>query len=297
MSEDERTNLDERRAAAFAHLEYLVERRRLAQARAQLAELLPQHPQDTELLFYSGYVDYLDDRYDGARKSLRQALAREPEHAAASYILYLVEYEKGHYAEAEELILGLLRSYPESSEYLAAYAQLMLTTGHLEKADKLAREAARLEPDNHRALIVGAVSAFVSAPTAEARENLTRLVERYPESLATMATTMTLLANQRRHKEALELAQELIRVDPSNQAWVEAIVDLKAATHWSMVPLWPMVRFGWAGSAAIWVAWILLYRLLPNTPLAPYTGVIVVGFLAYIIYSWTWPHLLKKILR
>lgn len=278
---------------------WLIERERLPQAREVLAQALGEHPDDVGLRCQAGQLEYVAGRHAEAAAMLESLLADAPGHAFARYVLAWCYYRLQRFAASEELLLGLLRESPEEARYLAAYAQLMLTTGHLDKADRLAREAVRQAPDSATALSIAAVSAFVHNPhDAAARHTLEQLVARYPNTLHTLETVTALLVNARRYREALPLAQEMLRARPQDDDVAASVLELKATTHWSMLPLWPMTRFGWAGVAAVWALWLLLLRgILPNTPLAPLAGALTVVFLVYVAYSWIWPGALKRFLK
>ena len=66
-----------------------------------------------------------------------------------------------------------------------------------------------------------------------------------------------------------------------------------------MVPLYPLQRWGWAGSVGIWFAVVLLLQtgVLNNTPLRDYQGAIALAFLAFVVYSWVWPPILRRIVK
>lgn len=297
MSEHEQSF--ERLFEGRAQLANLLERRRLDQAEALLGELLAQYPDDLELRCQSGRVAYLRDDLAEAKVRLNELLASAPKHQEARGLLAWTLYENGEFAETEELLLALLADHPNESYYLAMYAQLMLTTGHLDKAQRLAQEAVRISPDEHLALLIAAVVAFVRSPSdPQAQDNLGRLVSRYPESASTLSTVLALLVTERRYRQALPLAQELLKAEPDDEDRVDQVVSLKTLTHWSMIPLWPVTRFGWLGTGAVWLAWVIFARLIvPHTPWAPWADEILMLMLVYVAYSWLWPGSLQSLIK
>src|SRR5690606_5749174 len=97
-------------------------------------------------------------------------------------------------------------------------------------------------------------------------------------------------------REARRLSSELVRLQPDNAGIAEIARHLKIATHWSMLPLWSMQRFGWGGSVGIWLAAVVGIRAAANANPAVGGGLAAL-FLVYVIYSWTWPSLIKRLIK
>ena len=95
-------------------------------------------------------------------------------------------------------------------------------------------------------------------------------------------------------KEALRISQEVLRQQPDSQPVVDLVIALKTASHWTMVPLRPIQKWGWGGSIGIWFVVVLLLRGLRDTPYEAVTTPIALVFLAYVLYSWIWPPILKR---
>jgi hypothetical protein len=108
-----------------------------------------------------------------------------------------------------------------------------------------------------------------------------------------------MLIDHGKHREAYELTRELVLLDPANEHLAGLAHDLRRTSHWSMLPLWPMQKWGWAGSIGIWVLVLVILRsgVLDVTPLAGHEGAVTVVVLVYVAYSWIWPPLLGKLLR
>jgi len=127
---------------------YFIERRRLDDARRVLKEGLGQFPQDPDLLFHSAQVDWIADENQQAEATVRQVLSVAPEHAPARQLLASLLTEREEFSEAERVLIELLRDYPESAELYGKYSRLMLRTLHLDKAEKLALEGLRYDPED-----------------------------------------------------------------------------------------------------------------------------------------------------
>lgn len=273
---------------------YFIERRRLRDAERVLKEGLAQYPQDPDLLFHSAQVEWLGEENQAAENTVRQVLVSAPEHAPARQLLAALLVEKHEYADAELLLIGLIRDFPEDADFYGRYARLMLRTLHLEKAGQLASEGLRYDPDNAECLLA---IALCETARSGARPNaaLTRLLTAHPESLSTVHALVVALLESGRVDEAHRIAQGAMRADPANENLVALVRELRIQNHWSMKPLWPLQKWGWGASAAMWLGGMIMVRVLERA--APQAAVpFVFLWLGYAIYSWVWPPLLRRML-
>jgi tetratricopeptide (TPR) repeat protein len=285
-------------AAVVGEAHALVERRRYAHARVTIAHGLRHFPDNSELLYLAAFVDYASNDHDAAMQTVLRVLAAAPEHYGARRLCAYLHEAKKEYAQAEELWIGLLREHPEDADCYGAYAELMLKTLNFDKAGRLAQEGLRHEPDNPVCLYVAAMMDVISgrAGRGQQSEALLRLLRAHPEQVMTATTLVVALMEQGRNREALRIAQELLRNQPDNPHYLALVRELKMQTHWTMLPLYPMQRWGWGGAAAVSVAGIIGVRALGNAVPEPFQSVIVYTWLAYVIYSWVWPSILRKMI-
>ena len=286
-------------AEAVAQLQQLVERNRTTAAKALLKRVLPAFPESIDLLVHAAWVDFLDDENAAARATIEKILEQDPEHYSAHYLLARILEDEECYADAEQVLINLLKAYPEDANLYAVYGRVMLATLNFEKAQRLADESLRLEPNNETALNVSVLTAFVNSPGVETRQRLEQLVREHPEQAQTTIRLIQVLLDQGKNDQAYELTRELVVVQPDNQPLVELASELKAVTHWSMKPLWPMKKFGWGGSIAIWVAvvFVLQSGALERLGIAEYGFPLAMAFLGYAVYSWVWPPIIRRIFR
>ena len=273
---------------------YFIERRRLRDAQRILKEGLAQYPQDPDLLFHSAQVEWLGDDNAAAENTVRQVLVSSPEHVPARQLLAGLLIEKHEYADAELLLIGLLKEYPEHADLYGRYARLMLRTLHLEKAEQLAHEGLRYDPENAECLLA---VALCETARGGARPNaaLTKLLTAHPESLSGVHALVIALVESGRMDEAHRVAQGAMRADPANENLVMLVRELRIQNHWSMKPLWPLQKWGWGASAAMWVGGMVLVRVFDHS--APQLAVpFAFIWFGYAIYSWVWPPLLRRIL-
>jgi predicted Zn-dependent protease len=282
-------------AAAYAEQAfYFIERRRLDDARRIIGQGLKQYPQDADLLFHSAQVDWLADRNKEAEDTVRQVLVGDPHHAPARGLLATLLTDRGEFADAELLLISLLRDYPENAALYGRYSRLMLQTLHLDKAEQLAREGLRYEPENDECLMAAALCDTArggSGPNGE----LEKLMRAHPESLNTVHALVVALLDAGRINEAHRIAQSALRGDPANEHLVTLVRELRIQNHWSMKPLWPLQKWGWGASAVMWIGGIVLIQGLRRS--APDLATpVALAWLAYCIYSWVWPSLVRRIL-
>lgn len=273
----------------------LLQRRRTDLARSLIAPALASHPDHTALLLQSAWIDYLDDRHDEATRLVRQVLLVEPtsESARLLYFELLIEEEKN--VDAERVIIELLREFPEDASYYGRYANLMLRTLNLTKALQLAREGLKYDPDNVECLAAQATCECIDDPNA-ASHGLQQLLVRHPQLIRTLIMVVVALDQRGDVRGAKQVAQELVRAQPDNVHLVDLARQLNVKGHWSMLPLWPVQKWGWGASFAIWIFAIVGIRALDKvSPTA--SGVFAVMMLIYVVYSWVWPPLLRRILK
>lgn len=273
----------------------LLQRRRTSQARALLQPALAAHPQHAGLLLQAAYVDYLDDRIDDAMRTVRQVLAADPDHPEARELYFSLLEQKDEYVEAERIIIELLREYPECADYYGRYADLMLRTLNLDKAKRLAHEGLKYDPDNAECLAARTLCEFIEQPAGDTSRGLQQLLIRHPESVRTLVLVVIALQQRGDLRSARRVAQELVLAQPDNEQLVEIARVLTVNAHWSMLPLWPMQKWGWGASFALWLFAIIGVRAIGQYDEAA-AGVFAIVMLVYVVYSWVWPPILKRLI-
>ena len=284
-------------AVAVQQIGELLDRHRYPHAQQRLSEVLPQFPDSLLLRHYQAFLDWVQGSSDDAVAGLEAVLADAPDWYDARLLLARVRLDQDQYPEAEQVLLALLHDHPEDAQLYATYAEVMMRTMNFDKAERLAAEALRREPNDEQAMNVHVLSGFINSTSEEQRARLQQLLREHPDQAQTTIRLIQHLLEQGRHREAYELSRELVVADPSNETLVEATMELRRVNHWSMKPLWPLQRFGWAGSIAIWFGAVLLFRsgVLDEQPAL--AGIAAGVFLTYVVYSWVWPSILKRLLR
>lgn len=294
MSDD--TRLPDERARIQFEAHALIDRRRYDLARVLIGQGLKQFPEDSELLYLGAFVDYALDRPDEAFTASTQLLARDPEHDGGRRLLAQLYEARKQYAAAEELWIGLLRDHPEDADLYGHYGHLMLLTLNTDKARRLALEGLRQEPDDSHCLFVATLTDLIEGRGSSFDAiNLQRLLTEHPEHKRTAVALVIALNERGDFKGALRVGQELLRSQPDSQDVLEMVKALKMQSHWSMLPLYPMQRWGWGGAAAVTFGGIIMLRALrANIDESTYF-ILNMTWLGYVIYSWIWPAVLKKL--
>lgn len=277
-------------------LERLLEVGRHDVARQVLSEAFAERPDDPSLRVFAARIAIAEGKLAEARQQLEQTLVHDPASFAARHLLYHIDLGEGRHAEAERRITQLIREHPHDPGLLASYAELMLRTLHLEKARRLVDEALRLDPDDRDAKLTDAVLSTVEGRRDRAQAHLSALVADDPEAEEVARALMLGLIDANRHAEALEIARELLRAAPDDEALVEQIVLLRCQTHWLGWPMRPLQRFGWGASAAIWLGAIMLLGFLRRTDSPIALGAALV-YLAWVAYTWAYPPAMARWLR
>lgn len=277
-------------------VEGLIERGRYAQARVLIGEALAHYPQDSSLLFAAARIDYDSGDSDAARHTLHQILAHDPDHYPARSLMVSILQDAGDLPAAELLLIELLREYPEASFQYARYALLMYRTLHIDKAKALAREAYRLDPNNELALTTCLIGDIIDGRRGAEQAGLARLLQGHPESENTARMLITHLLARGQYRAAKRIAVELLKLYPNSREVLELVVQLDALSHWSMLPLWPLNRWGWAASGALYlIALVGLNLVRSQAPL--FSSMATYTLIGYCIYSWVYPPLLTRWLK
>ncbi len=274
----------------------LLDRGRVSLARDTLRAALAADPQHPDLLFQAARAEAQANDHRAARSTLGRVLQIEPGHLGARLLILWLLTEDGELVDAEELALALLHERPDWPDLYAAYARVMLRALKLGKARDLCKAGLRLDPDNDSALRTMALCDLIERPGGADSEALRKLLASHPNDQHVLSLVVVGLSQAGRSREALRGAKELLRMQPNEPQWLENVRRLRFATHWSMLPLWPLHRFGWGASIAMWIGGILVVRMLgrDQPTLANTLSWIIFG---YAIYSWVWPPLLRWLLH
>lgn len=275
----------------------LIERQRFLQARQLLDSGIQHFPQNSELLYLCAFIDYSVDQLAAADATVNTVLAQDPKHYGARTLRAEVYQAQKRYPEAEGVWIDLLHDYPESPDCYASYADLMLRTLHVDKAERLTKEGLRLDPSHRQSLYVASLIHVIQGRSrSESNEHLQLLLKEHPERIHSLLALVVALDERGDSQGALRVAQQLVATRPDSQQFVDLVRALRRQNHWSLLPLYPMKRWGWGGAAVVTAVGILGVRVASHN--LPPTAAETVAFvwLGYVIYSWVWPRILNKLI-
>jgi tetratricopeptide (TPR) repeat protein len=274
----------------------LIERRRWSHASTLLGEALARFPDDSELLHAAATIEFHHEDYAAALHTLQQLLVRAPQHLNGRFLLVGVHEAREDWPQAEAVLLDLLRDYPESASLYARYAMLMYRTQHIGKAMALSREALRLDPDDDGALAATMVGDLVDGRKSDASTSLAALMRAHPEDIVTARLLIIHLLKRGRYWSARRVAATLLQAEPDSREALALVVEIDALCHWSVIPLWPLNRWGIAATIALWAGSMVAFRLL-RTYAPQLAGGATIAILVYCAYSWVYPPLLRRWLK
>jgi predicted Zn-dependent protease len=286
--------MSEQTAHEFAEqVTALLERQRTSMARSVLRDALKAFPDNTRLLLQAAWVDYMEDKMEAALATAKSILAREPDNSGAKQLMLELHIDAGQLVDAENVAIELLRESPENAHLYGRYAHVMLQALKLEKATALANEGLRYEPGDRECLAVRTMCDFVQHGRGEASPALQKLLVEHPQSIRALYFVVIALEQRGDNRQAHQLAREMLRAQPSNPSLVQLVQHFHARTHWSMLPLVPLQKYGWGASIGLWLGGFIAVRALSRySPMG--ATVLSLTILVYVIYSWVWPPLFRK---
>ncbi len=275
----------------------LIERRRLHLATQELALALAQFPDDSDLLYEAARIDVEHTHFEKAKDTLLQLLTRDPEHLAGRFLLVSVYEALKELVKSEAVLLDLLREHPQNATLYAHYSLLMYRTLHVKKADALAREAFRLDPNNDQALAACLMGDLIKGNKNAQKVRLSELLRKYPEDQWTSRLLIVHLTEQGKYWSAKRIAIELLRAQPDSAEILGMVVQLETLTHWTMIPLWPFNRWGVGATIGFFLLTLFGVTQLGNYIGREWIGTINMTLICYCVYSWIYPPLLKRWLQ
>jgi len=171
-----------------------------------------------------------------------------------------------------------------------------MKTFHLEKARTLCNETLRLEPEHSGAKSLSYLLNIIDGNTNKSDADLTELIRQDPENEHMLYLIAHNLIEKKKYKQAEQVVQELIRIDPQDQDYIDLAIELRSITHWSAAPNWLINRFGWPASIAVWVGFIVMSKLV-DIDKYPWMSWVFIAYLVWVIYSWVHPSILKRWLQ
>lgn len=221
-----------------------------------------------------------------------------------------------------------LRIEPEDTYLMRLLAHAHIETGQPSRGERVLRNAIEIDP-HFVGLWCDLAELYTDQNRpGRAREALDEALRiAHPENIEVKMTAAYFAAKQKRWDDAQRITEEVLRLDPDNAhaqvmlgAWkaerggmwpnqwarhfetaarsepsntdvVDAAREARAVTHWLMVPLWPIHRFGWV---TIWISGIVIGQIIRHAGNDTQAVVWVSFWLSYCVYSWVMPYALRR---
>jgi tetratricopeptide (TPR) repeat protein len=204
------------------------------------------------------------------------------------------EHRLGRPEVAERALLDGLALAPNDVDLLCAYADVCASDGQVDKAQKLVERAAAVAPQAPVVFATRVQVAFARGDDATAQRIAREFVGAYPENPAAHALLGGTSAVRGQVGPAYQGFRQAAAALPGEQVLAESALEMRIARHPLMLPIRPVIRFGAFRTWAVAVALMFGLRAVGLTPLAV---VVTLVWIAYCIYSWVVPPLLRRWMR
>lgn len=234
------------------------------------------------------------DRHGEALHAAQQGLALDAELVELLRLKARVHLDREELREAEIAALAALRLDAEEPELLALYALIVAKAQQMDKADKLIARARQIDPENDSAIRVEAALAMAKGQRDVVLLRSRELLAINPEDAHAHAMVGSILHERGDVEGAAPYLRTAVITDPTDRDYGEIARDNLYLRHWLMWPLRPVRRFG---AGAIWLTGIALMFLI-RTLFGDRIGLwFALVWIAYCVYSWVIPPLVRRLVR
>jgi len=198
---------------------------------------------------------------------------------------------EGRLPEAEAAFLQGLSLDPNDPDLLIGYARVCLTAGQAQKASALVERAASHAPESAAVSAARAQVAFALGNDRDMHRHSTEALSHDPEDPGARAlhgTSSMLTGDSRSGYSSLASAAASQPGDPDLRA---AAREAKLMNHPLMLPLRPFQR---VNPLVVWVGAVAIIYGLRAAGLAPLSFVVAMVWLAFCVYSWVAPPLVRR---
>ncbi len=171
-------------------------------------QLLKTAPDDRNVLFLAGSMDFRQGRLLQAETHLQKVVAAAPAHRQSRWLLGQIYTRTGQPGRALETIAPLLGGEPADPVALSLAAQAHLQAGDAAKAEALFAQAAKLRPDDPKAGVALALTRISRGDTEVAFSDLERIAAADAGTAADLAL-ITAHLRRREFTAALEAVDRL----------------------------------------------------------------------------------------
>ncbi len=210
-----------------------LDRGRLEEASAALAELERLAPGDTRTLMCRGHLAERRGEGQLALESIRRAAARRPSWRNLLFLANL-EIRQGEIPAARRTLTDTRSRFPDDLESLSMLAQLELLAGDAERAVELYGELVAHTPRFADLTNLGTAKLLLGryAAAAESFRRALELVPSNPGAVLNLADAELMLGNGEEARQLYQRVVELIAADPAAEGlWQWLCVRAQALAH------------------------------------------------------------------
>lgn len=171
---------------------------------------------DPNTLFQQAIAFHKEGRLIEAAAAYRQLIEVAPEHAVAAAYLGMLEFQRGHLAEAVQFLqasLAINSSQPEALSFLGAALQSLKRP---EEALAAFDRALALRPDFMEVLVNRGLTLRGMGRAEEALDSLDRAVATLPDAAVLHNHRGLVLRDLKRHEESLAAFDRVLQLEPAN---------------------------------------------------------------------------------
>ncbi|WP_405058479.1 tetratricopeptide repeat protein [Kribbella sp. NBC_01505] len=246
---------------------------------------------DFRAYLFRGAALHQLDRHAEAIDVLKDGLALHGPFLPLLQVLGSALRSEGRLPEAEAVYLQGLSLDPNNPDLLIGYARVCLSAGQAEKASALVERAASQAPESAVVSSARAEVAFALGKDRDMRHHSTEALAHDPEdphARALHGTASMLTGDARSGYNSLASAAAS---QPADQDLRAAAREAKLINHPLMLPLRPFARFN---PLIVWIGAVAIIYGLRLAGLAPLSFAFAMIWLAFCVYSWVVPSLLRR---
>jgi tetratricopeptide (TPR) repeat protein len=246
---------------------------------------------DYRTYFYRGAALHALDRHSEAIDILQDGLAQHGPFLPLLHALGSSLRAEGRLPEAEAAFLQGLSLDPNDPDLLIGYARVCLAAGQAEKADALVERAASYAPESAAVSAARAQVAFALGKDREMHRHSTEALSHDPEdpdARALHGTASMLTGDSRSGYTSLASAAASQPGDADLRA---AARQAKLINHPLLLPLRPFARLN---PLIVWIGAVAVIYGLRAAGLAPLSFAFAMVWLAFCVYSWVVPPLVRR---
>lgn len=246
------------------------------------------------------------DRFEDAEREADEAIRLDPLQSLGFQAKAGALRGRKMFREAEaaaRVAIGLDSGDPGA---FALLASILFLRRDWTAAREAAEQGLQLDPEHAQCLNLRAMALVNLGEKDQAFQTIDAALERDPEDAWTHANMGWALLHQGDHAKAMEHFREALRLDPTDDWARSGIIESLKSRH--LVYRLLLRYYLWIGRQQTRIQWLfvlgllfgqnLLATLAASVPaVAPYTGLIRVAFLGFILLTWVASPLFNTLLR